>query len=112
MAAIYVCNAFSLSMLPPEMEATKIKVVRVQNPHHVLVDYKNYNLVSGVGHADTARLFSKLLRREIPANRINVVLSPPDVALVGQYRGPRLPEGATELPPGATIDWYLVSLES
>jgi hypothetical protein len=28
--------------------------------------------------------------------------------LVAQYRGPRLPEGATELPEGATIEWYVV----
>lgn len=31
-----------------------------------------------------------------------------DAALIGQYIGPRLPEGATELPAGATIEWWLV----
>ena len=30
---------------------------------------------------------------------------------MGQYSGPRLPEGSTSLPEGATIKWYLISTE-
>jgi hypothetical protein len=30
--------------------------------------------------------------------------------LVGQYDGPRLPEGATSLPEGATLTWFKVEL--
>lgn len=30
------------------------------------------------------------------------------LTLVGQYRGPRLPDGATTLPEGATIEWWHV----
>ena len=27
---------------------------------------------------------------------------------VGQYKGPRLPEGATALPEGAIVEWAMV----
>ena len=37
-----------------------------------------------------------------------VALKEGDVALVGQYSGPRLPEGATTLLEGATIKWMVV----
>jgi len=30
--------------------------------------------------------------------------------LVAQYVGPRLPEGATALPPGANIEYYVVRM--
>ena len=39
-------------------------------------------LVSGVGHADTAAVFSNILGEEIPMNRINVTLVPGDRAIV------------------------------
>jgi hypothetical protein len=32
--------------------------------------------------------------------------------LVAQYTGPRLPEGATTLPPGAKIRFILVLIET
>lgn len=76
-------------------------------------------IVSAVGHADTARIFSAQLGREVPENRVS--LTPEDVwgegdkatkatgsLLAGLYKGPRLPEGATQLPPGATIQWVIV----
>jgi hypothetical protein len=65
---------------------------------------------SAVGHPDTARVFQGLLGVPVPAQRVTVSLAPGDIALVGQYRGPRLAEGATELPEGATIQWLSVRL--
>ncbi len=66
--------------------------------------------MSAVGHADTANVFSNVLGVDVPANRVNVVLKKDDKALVGQYVGPRLPEGCSTLPEGATIKWLLVTL--
>lgn len=67
-------------------------------------------MTSGVGHADTAAVFGGLLGFEVSANRVTVALEKGATAVVGQYTGPRLPEGATELPPGAKIAWLLVTV--
>jgi len=50
---------------------------------------------------------------EIPeGKRMNVQFPAPgvDALLVAQCRGPRLPEGATELPPGAILEFWLVEV--
>jgi hypothetical protein len=39
-----------------------------------------------------------------------VTLAKGDMVLVGQVTGGRLPEGATTLPAGVTIQWLLVTL--
>jgi hypothetical protein len=101
----YLTNAFSPTMLPRE-ETTVIFVP-------VSLGYARYvaqgDFVSGVGHADTAALFSALLDADVPANRISIKLVPGDDTLVvGQYSGPRLPEGCTILPEGAEIVWWSV----
>jgi hypothetical protein len=44
-------------------------------------------------------------------NRANVSLAAGDRVLVGQYSGPRLPEGTTTLPEGATIKWLVVTVK-
>ena len=61
---------------------------------------------SFVGHADTARVLEGMLKLHVPCNRSNVTIA--KNAIVAQYVGPRLPEGATSLPEGAKINWYLI----
>jgi hypothetical protein len=63
---------------------------------------------SAVGHETTAAIFATLLGREVPVARATLQLQPGDTVLVGQYSGPRLPEGATSLPDGAAIRWIVV----
>ena len=65
---------------------------------------------SAVGHPDTAAIFSRLLGREVEHARRHVVLAPGDAVIVGQYAGPRLPEGATSLPEGGRFSWFLVTV--
>ena len=65
---------------------------------------------SAVGHEETAALFSAVLGMEIPFNRATITLSPGDKALLGQYRGERLPKGATALPENSTIEWRLITI--
>jgi hypothetical protein len=108
---IYICNAFALSMLDRASQE-KAESRRAPTPiseegaRTILRDATN--VVSAVGHADTARLFSAILDRPVEANRVSVKLGPDDMAIIGQYVGPRLPEGATTLPAGATIEWWVV----
>lgn len=101
-----LCNAFSLNMLgsmPASVEVAELTVDQAK-------DFLSSNLESAVGHADTASVMSSVLGLEVPANRTTVSLSAGDEVVVGQYRGPRLPEGATVLPEGATIQWLLVTV--
>lgn len=119
---VYVCNAFSLSMLPRD---PAVDTSRKPYPIHFPIKHwvngykeKGAEFVSAVGHADTARVFSAELNMDIQPNRIAVRLSPSiqdriDCVLVGQVvrqdGSPyRLPEGATELPNDATIEWWVV----
>lgn len=43
-------------------------------------------------------------------NRETMKLDAGDVLVVAQYVGPRLPEGATELPPNARIEYFTVQI--
>jgi hypothetical protein len=70
------------------------------------------NCESCIGHADTARVLSNILERNIPTNRATVHLKQNERCIVAQYIGPRLPEGATMLPEGATIKFYHVKMEA
>lgn len=103
-------NAFSLSMV--EYPAT-VRVSDLGSVVDVLRDKspEGFDLISCVGHAETAALFSRLLNEEVAVNRVSVKLARGETALVGQYAGPRLAEGATSLPEGATIRWLLVMVE-
>lgn len=65
---------------------------------------------SAVGHQATADLFSQVLGVPVECRRETVSLGIGDWAILGQYSGPRLAEGATELPEGATIKWLWVNV--
>ena len=70
------------------------------------------NCESCIGHADTANVLSKLLNCEISCNRVSIQLRQGERCIVAQYIGPRLPEGCKDLPEGARIDFFLVTMES
>lgn len=53
-------------------------------------------------------LVAGLLDCPVPANRVNVILGDNDWLLVAQYAVPRMPEGATTLPDGASIQFWVV----
>jgi len=97
-------NAFSINMFNP---STCFPIFREVNIDEVK---STSSLVSAIGHADTARILSGILGVDISTNRISVTLNPGDSAIVAQYIGPRLPEGATQLPEGAKLKFYLVKM--
>jgi hypothetical protein len=99
-------NAFSLNMLADYPAQPLFEEVPLDEVRSALAA----GFESAVGHPDTARVFTDTLGFEVPANRANVSLSKGDIAVIGQYRGPRLPEGATTLPEGATIQWLRVTV--
>lgn len=102
---MFILNAFSLNMVtefPCQVSAEPLTVEQARE----LAE----GAQSAVGHADTAKVFSSVLGLPVPEARVTVALKSGDVALVGQYRGPRLPEGATQLPEGATIVWLKLTV--
>lgn len=103
---LLLLNSFSLNMVaafPSQPSFTELSLGEVQEA-----------LASGfsscVGHADTAAVFAESLGMEVSANRATVALHKGDVAIIGQYRGPRLPEGCHILPEGATIQWIKLEM--
>jgi|SRR3990167_9418789 len=98
-------NAFSINMLPRMRREVHFRPLTLEQAREL-----SEGAESAVGHPDTARIFASVLGCEVPANRVPVGLVRPGTRLlVGQYRGPRLPAGATTLPEGATIEWWLVA---
>lgn len=125
MKKIYVCSAFSLSMLDRKIQNNPAinsiyfdgyETVRIPRPvsEEAISKYSRMMLdgeiewESAVGHADTAAVFADQLGLPILQNRISVKLKSGEFALIGQYIGPRLPEGAVALPEGATFEWWIV----
>jgi hypothetical protein len=102
----YIGNAFSLSMTQGNGSLKYQRATLDQVRHWV----KRTRPTSFFGHVDVANIVSKQVGIEIPTNRINVMLKPGDNVIVAQYIGPRLPEGTTELPGGARIEYILVTL--
>ena len=103
---MYLLNAFSLNMLAgnADVHVREVSLDTARNLAKVCT--------SAVGHADTAAVFSSVLGVAVPCNRATVALKDGDAALVGQYSGPRLPEGAVSLPEGAAIKWLVVGVNA
>ena len=85
----FLLNAFSLQMLD-EFPA-KVSIEEIPS-----ID--GMDLVSAIGHADTAAVLG------VPLNRVNVKLHKGDTAVVAQLQGGRLPEGSTTLPEGFSFN--------
>ena len=95
---MFLLNAFSLNMIVGNADIAVREITQVAAANLAAI------CTSAVGHADTAAVFSSVLGVEVPCNRATVALKEGDVALVGQYSGPRLPEGAT-------IKWLVVAVK-
>jgi len=127
MKTVYILNAFSLNMLDREDQrgtpngyvprsSDANSTARVPRPCADPVDQiaefaqypQHYQIKSAVGHESTAAVFASVLGMDIPYNRETVKLKDGDFAIIGQYIGPRLEEGATELPEGAAIQWWII----
>lgn len=114
---IYVCNAFSLQMLDlstvNHIRTYPVEVVLNGDQADVTLDVNDdpnppkttFEIISAVGHADTAAVLG------LPMNRVNISLSSGDVILIAQLLGGRLPEGSTTLPDGFKFKWTLLEVK-
>lgn len=100
----YLANAFSINMLPEGKDVT-VSIVNIS---------KNdipRDIISAIGHVDTAAVISSELGFQVPAQRITVSLDESDILYVAQYIGPRLTEGTTTLPKGSKIRYMKVTYD-
>ena len=100
----YLVNALSLNMVsgfPAQLSIGEIPLSRART--------LAAECQSAVGHADTAAVFADVLGIPVEAKRTTVEFFPNDTLIVGQYLGPRLPEGAKTLPGDAIIKWFIVT---
>ena len=97
----FLGNAFSLQMVAPSAIITSEECLPEEVPLEV---------VSVIGHKDTAAVVSSILGREVPCNRTSISLGDGDVLYVAQLMGGRLPEGATKLPEGFSLEFRKVTV--
>jgi len=99
----YLINALPGACIPKEGAELTIRPIEAKEVPK--------DITSAIGHADTAGLVSGLVGFEIPMNRTSV---PPfeigRVDYLALYQGPRLPEGSTTLPEGATVNFYRLAV--
>ena len=106
--SVVIANAFSLNMLDLDVGVTDLQVCPTCQEFVREEVEAAGGFTSIVGHADTAAVFSGILGLDVPMNRATFQLEEGVTLFVGQYKGPRLPEGATSLPEGATVEWAMV----
>ena len=111
MRKLIVVNAFSINMIHSNVSNTQLMFSRISlDDAKGMISRAPWS--SAIGHAETAKVVSVTLGTEVPMNRATVTLrndsEEETELLVAQYVGPRLPEGATELPAGSTIQWFHV----
>ncbi len=119
---MYLVNAFSLNMINISDTLTvTFKKLTVNEAKRLLAPDGHLapDVVLAIGHTDTAAIVGDLLGLpekdiarmvEAARTRPTVKMFTGDKAVVAQYIGPRLPEGATKLPEGARIEFFLVEL--
>jgi hypothetical protein len=103
---IIITNAFSINMLSG---TAKVNFEQISTETARTFIKEADDIISAIGHDDTANIVGGILGIEVNPNRMSVQLTSDETLLVAQYTGPRLPEGATTLPEGATINFWLVS---
>ncbi len=105
MPRTFFANAFSLNMMGPEEAKLLVRQITHQQAAETAARAESI-----VGHAETAAVLSDSLGVPVACNRASVSLEVGDVVVVAQYVGPRLAEGATSLPAGATVRFVQVEV--
>lgn len=101
-------NAFSIQMISSLNEASvSFKKITAEQAKNLLAG----GVESYVGHIDTAAVIGDLLGMEVPAQRRFGTLAPDETAIIAQVLGGRLPEGATTLPEGFSIQFFQVTVQ-
>ena len=106
---VLLISSFSINMLPAgTISRVEFRPISLDEAQEIAAGIADGD--AHIGHADTAAIVGAQLGRPLTANRDTIVFDGDVIALlVAQYTGPRLGKGATELPPGAVIEYWLVT---
>jgi hypothetical protein len=104
MKNILIANAFSLNMLNGFSTTITTEELTVPQVQEAI----SGGFESGMGHS--TELVSEILGMQIPVNRSNNKIDNGESIIVCQYVGPRLAEGAIQLPEGATLKFIKVTV--
>lgn len=106
----FLLNALPGALIPADGALLSITPLQGRDLQDLARAVAKGEVLSAVGHADTAALIGGLLGAPVSMARVSV---PPMTAgtrhFVALYQGPRLPEGATTLPAGASVAFYRLS---
>lgn len=109
---LFLTNAFSLNMLEPQHVKINANRVDAATAASTIAGApaRGQPVTGCFGHQDIAAVASAELAMDAPdlfgVSRRTVSVRKKDEVIVAQYSGPRLPEGTTRLPEGATIVWW------
>ena len=106
---VVIANAFSLNMLTLEVRVTDLQVCRIPTELIRQEIEEAGGFASVVSNDDTAAVFSSILGLDVTCNMAAFMLEEDHILFVGQYKGPKLPKGATTLPEGAKVEWAMVT---
>lgn len=121
---LVIANAFSLNMLRDRNQETTYACEYAAIPlsmrpltlneaiAEVRLSGNNGGYRSVVGHAELGPIFTEMLKTPVAVSRETYAMADDEMILVGQYTGPRLAEGTKQLPPGARIEWWLITREA
>ncbi len=112
---IYVCSAFSGNMMSKEIDDAGIAIRRLTEGEvrpflDAQVDCYHRRVVPAVGNKALCPLIEKILGRPDLHSSTQIMLEEGDKCLVAHYDGPKIPEGATEVPEGGKITWMLYTI--
>ncbi len=127
---LYIVNSFSINMIADDLLDFPLYPEPIYDGENRCLRFKKlsaeelkekilgnifcFRVRNAIGHSELDNLVRTHIRElcgvELePGERLTVKLRYRDQALVAQYRGPRLPEGATSLPEGAEIEYWSIS---
>lgn len=107
-----ICNVFTIAMAP-NGGVFYFYPVSPGEALRAITKVSWDDVTQAVGHEQTAALASASLEGAggdpglVRFNRVSVRFTESTEMLICQYVGPRLPEGATTLPEGAELVWYI-----
>jgi hypothetical protein len=115
----YLTNAFSLNMLDTEEDHISVIETERISQSAAISDIRSqcddwdgdFTGINAIGHPSTDAIVRDLIGHPFgfpEGQRLSITMNNGDWAIVAQYSGPRLPEGATELPEGAKIIWFRI----
>ena len=102
----FIVSTFTAGMISSKKFSVSFENVELETAQRWIEENQP---ISAVGHAQTAEIASNWLGKLIAFNRLSLAVKDCQLLIV-QYKGPRLPEGATKVPEGATFELILATV--